>query len=294
MMKGKPPGLSRIVTGPVFPSYLFFVTGLCLCLYLLVANGGGAGALGGHHHHHHASSSSFANKPVALRFVVISGGTRIDSLYRLVRSICRVLSEDDRLDLDVWIDVPEGANPVAAAERLRPITEDIVQLGKNGTYPHGKVMARTWHQHMGLRGQWLEAWHMSIPGGLLEDTKEVGLILEDDLELSPFSWRWLKAAVAAYGNDERVAGFTLQRAELCVAKCPNIQAGGPAAEGVGGAFFYPLVGTWGYAPTARSFSRFRNWFYALPSDFKPYVDGLSPTEWYQSFEQKGTEKKVSM
>lgn len=231
---------------------------------------------------------AYAHKPVALRFVVISGGTRIRSLYRLLHSLCLMVNEGDRLDLDVWFDIPEGVDPMAAANELRAVTDDIMRLGSNGTYRHGRVRARAWEKHMGLRGQWLESWHASIPGGLNEDTQEVGLILEDDLELSPYSWRWLKAAFAAYGEDERIAGFTLQRAGLCAAKCPNIGIGGP--EGAGGAFLYPLVGTWGYAPTAKSFSRFRRWLYSRPEGFKPYVDGLTPTDWYKNFEKKGTEK----
>jgi hypothetical protein len=232
---------------------------------------------------------AFAHKPVALRFVIISAGSRLGSLYRLLHSLCLVLNEGDRLDLDVWFDIPEMKDPALAAKDLEPLTNDINRLGLNGTYRHGYVRARAWNRHMGLRGQWLEAWPESIPGGLKEDTKEVGLILEDDLELSPYSWRWLKAAIAAYGSEERVAGFTLQRASLCAAKCPNIVVGGPG-KGAGGAFLYPLVGTWGYAPTAKSFSRFRQWYYSLPLEFKPYVDGLSPTEWYRNFEKKGTEK----
>lgn len=65
--------------------------------------------------------------------------------------------------------------------------------------------------------------------------------------------------------------------------------GGPG-DGAGGAYLYPLVGTWGYAPTAKSFTRFREWYHSLPSDFSPHVEGLTPTEWYKNFEKKGTEK----
>lgn len=41
---------------------------------------------------------------------------------------------------------------------------------------------------------------MSIPGGLKEDTKEIGLIMEDDLEASPEYWRYLKAMHAKYDS----------------------------------------------------------------------------------------------
>lgn len=228
------------------------------------------------------------SKPIALRLVVITGGARVDSLYRLLESLCSLESDGDRLDLDVWIDVPEGVPPEGVLCEKRQMAADIENMGTNGTYKHGIVRAHIWEKHMGLRGQWLDAWHASTPGGLTETTKEIGLIIEDDLELSPLAWRWLKAAHAEYGADQRIAGFTLQRAHLCVAKCPDL-TGGP--DGAGGAFLYPLIGTWGYSPTAKSYARFREWYYSLPPDYKPYVEGLSPTEWYKSFEKAGTEKK---
>jgi hypothetical protein len=234
------------------------------------------------------SPSCLTYKPISMRIVVITGGTRVESLYRLLESLCKLESDGDRLDLDVWIDVPEGPPSESVMNEKRQMAADIERLAASGTYSHGVVRAHIWEQHMGLRGQWLDAWHASIPGGLKEDTPEIGLLLEDDLQLSPYAWRWLKAAHIAYGTDDRIAGFTLQRAHLCVARCPDL-TGGP--DGAGGAFLYPLIGTWGYSPTAKSYAKFRKWNYSLPPGYKPYVEGLSPTDWYQNFEKVGTEKK---
>lgn len=224
-----------------------------------------------------------------MRAVVITGGTRLASLNRLLHSLCLLVSDGARIDTDVWIDVPPGVVPAHVLAERHALKADIEQLGKNETYRNGAIRAHIWDRHMGLRGQWLDAWHASLPGGLREDTQEIGVILEDDLELSPFAWRWLKAAHVVYAANPRVAGFSLMRVELCAARCPNLD-GGP--DNAGGAFFYPVVGTWGYAPTAKSFARFRRWYYSLPPDFKPYVDGITPTDWYQNFEKAGTEKKV--
>jgi len=232
-----------------------------------------------------SAATHLASMPIALRLVVITGGTRVDSLYRLLESLCNLKSDGDRLDLDVWIDVTEDVPPESELREKRLMAADIVTLGTNGTYGHGVVRAHIWDTHMGLRGQWLEAWHASIPGGLTETTKEIGLILEDDLQLSPFAWRWMKAAYAAYGQDPRVAGFTVQRASLCLARCPNIN-GGP--DDAGGGFLYGVLGTWGYSPTAKSFASFRRWYFSLPDDYKPYVDGITPTDWYKNFEKAGT------
>jgi hypothetical protein len=292
------------------------------------ARAGAAAALPGLSLFGPASSSPAAAllaKPVAMRAVVMTGGTRIGSLRRLLYSLALLINDGDRIDTDVWIDVPpppaaEGGEASTAAAAAAAATAailaerhalkaDIEQLGKNGTYRHGLIRAHVWDKHMGLRGQWLDAWDASLrvaqgqgdrqggggnqgpsSKGLTEATTEIGLILEDDLELSPYAWRWLKAAHGRYGADKRIAGFTLQRAQLCAASdCHKDLNGGP--DGGGGGYFYPLIGTWGYSPTAKSYARFRQWYYSLPPDYKPYVDGLLPTEWYKSFEKAGTEKK---
>jgi hypothetical protein len=79
--------------------------------------------------------------PIALRLVVITGGTRVDSLYRLLESLCNLKNDGDRLDLDVWIDVTEDVPPESELREKKLMAADIVTLGKNGTYGHGVVRA---------------------------------------------------------------------------------------------------------------------------------------------------------
>lgn len=219
-----------------------------------------------------------------LRLVVITGGTRLGSLWRLLNSLCRLHNEGDRIDLHVWIDVPPGPVDANVLQDRQKLADDVLRLASNGSYNIGTVSANIWPSHKGLYGQWLDAWDASIPGGLLPTTDEVGLILEDDLELSPFAWTWLKRAVKAYGDDPRVAGFTLQRAQLCAARCPEL-TGGP--DGSGGGFYYPLIGTWGYAPTPRSYAKFRQWARQLPHNFNLSVPGLTPSDWYNTIAKEG-------
>jgi hypothetical protein len=225
----------------------------------------------------------------ALRAIVMTGGTRVASLNRLLRSLIEADAVDDRIDIDVWIDVPNSDHSSAEYLEREALARDVRALKTNGTYTHGEVRAFVWGSPSGLRKQWLETWDRSTPCGLGEWTSEIGLILEDDLELSPHFWRWLKGAHGAYGKDPRVAGFTLQRASLCAKMCDDL-LGGPSQSPA--AFFYPLVGSWGYSPTVAHWIRFRKWYYDfIQATEKPYVEGLKPTEWYRSFEKAGTAGK---
>lgn len=214
-----------------------------------------------------------------LRLVVISDGRRMQSVRTLLRSACLIESDGDRIDLDVWVDAPQSDNADFKKQREQ-LVRDIEALETKGTFRHGIVRAHMMDEHVGVIGQWMDAWHLSIPGGLREDTAEVGLMLEDDLELSPYAWRWLKAAHAKYGNDERIAGITLQRLDQCAAAhCPPLN-GGP--EDTGGAFLYPVIGTWGYSPIARSFATFRGWYRSLDADSQGNVSGVAHPDWQQA------------
>jgi len=225
----------------------------------------------------------------ALRAIVMTGGTRVASLNRLLKSLAETDAMGDRIDIDVWIDVPTSDHSSAEYLDREALAKDIREFKSNGTYTHGNVRAFVWGSPSGLRKQWLETWDRSTPCGLGEWTSEVGLILEDDLELSSHFWRWLKGAHGAYGKDPRIAGFTLQRASLCAKMCDDL-LGGPTQSPA--AFFYPLVGSWGYSPTVAHWMRFRKWYYDfVKTSEKPYVEGLKPTEWYRSFEKAGTAGK---
>jgi hypothetical protein len=50
---------------------------------------------------------------------------------------------------------------------------------------------------------------------------------------------------------------------------------------------YPVIGTWGFVPVARTFAEFRKWYYSLDrTTFKPYVDGVLPTDRYKRISSK--------
>lgn len=225
----------------------------------------------------------------ALRLLVLTTGTRPVSLNRLLDSACALLSDGDRIDMDVWIDLPSGIWHTNSVAERRALAMDIENLGRNGSYRQGRVRAHIWPKHVGLAGQWLDAWHASLPGGLTRATREIGLYLEDDVEISPLAWRWLKAAHSAYEGESRVAGFSLQRLETCATKkcAPGFASGGP--DNTGGGFMFPAIGTWGYAPTARSFASFREWYYGQDrSTLKPFVDDILATTRFKRITSKSS------
>ena len=210
----------------------------------------------------------------ALRLLVITY-KRAKSLERLLKSLDRAEYYGDRIDLDIWIDMPSSGSYNA----------DVVKVADDHAWKFGTKTVHKRASNGGLRAQWHDTWDASVPGGLKEDTPERALILEDDLELSPFYYKWLKACHTSYGHRKDLAACSLQRASLCAANCPNLEGGPPSATTN---FMSPLVGSWGFSPTPTHWVRYTRWAKEFgASGKKPYVAGHTPTAWYREFEKQG-------
>ncbi len=113
---------------------------------------------------------------------------------------------------------------------------------------------------------------------------EYCLIVEDDLELSPFWYVWLKKAWKNYRQRDDIAGITLSRQYMMVKKPDhNVEIVNEHRP-----FLYKLVGTWAFAPHPRHWREFLDWFNSLDSDaFDPYVRGLATSDWLHQHTAQG-------
>eukprot|EP01084_Bolivina_argentea_P189755 326257_1 len=233
--------------------------------------------------------ASHTSNVTDLRIIIItlSGpNAREESCYRLLKSLQNISNEDnDRIAIDIWIDKPKPEVIITqeTANKTQIFLHKLFQFKL--LWKHGEFKIHVWKNHAGLRKQWIDTWHESVKhiGGLTPNLRERAVILEDDLEVSPFFWKYLKLAHNYYQNNDNIAAFTLQRASLCAAHCPKLN-GGPT-----NIFAYRLVGSWGYSPKAKHWYKFRKWFHKNVKYTKPYVDGLTPTDWYKQKERKQIE-----
>jgi len=99
-------------------------------------------------------------------------------------------------------------------------------------------------------GQWMDTWRPR------DDTDaEVGLILEDDINVSPYAYRWLRAVHRAYRHRSDFAGATLQSDYMpTLSKRPKGPLVAPKNDTV---LMYKAVGTWGAAPRPFHWRRFQ-------------------------------------
>jgi hypothetical protein len=139
-----------------------------------------------------------------------------------------------------------------------------------GTPPKTLVDIHHDEHNKGLRSAWLNAWrHPKAP---------LGIIIEDDIELSPMWHPWLMGAWKVYIGRSDLAGISLQRQSL-VPKVPHhdktiINGNAP--------FLYRLVGSIGFSPHPDRWKEFMVWCDTHDlATFDPYVPGLITSDWYR-------------
>ncbi|CAG2217197.1 unnamed protein product [Mytilus edulis] len=139
-------------------------------------------------------------------------------------------------------------------------------------------------KHAGIYGQWIWTWRPT------KDTKEICVILEDDLSVSTFFYRYLKKVHAQYDHRPEVNGYALQAASL-----KHGGGKGPLqAPDENIVFLYPVLGSWGFSPSRDNWIGFQNWFREAHKNktFLPLVPGILPTLWYKKELKAGTHENI--
>ena len=218
----------------------------------------------------HASGVDRDEEPVA-RLIVLTMD-RDKPLKRLLDSLTRANYGEDHVDLDIWIDIAND----------KPLDEAVLQVATTLEWKYGTKIVHKRKTNAGLYQQWIYTWNIT------EETTEFAVILEDDLEVSPAFYQWLRLARAAYAQDSDVGAFTLQRSTLRPRQIKGIASGPLNISAEHHVFKYKLLGTWGFAPQSDQWVEFRKWFEEKKAKKeKPYVDGLMTTNWYKKQEVNG-------
>ena len=248
-------------------------------------------------------SSSPCSYPdeVDLRIIVIASN-RPAALDILLQSLNKLKLDGAVAALDIWLDRDKENNT---------IHNQTLLVANNFKWPLGVTRVHIWPLHVGIYGQWIDTW---CPNA---DSHEMALILEEDIVISPFAWRWLRAARDTFEARDDIAGYSLQSEGVFTSIVPrkllNVTQNYIA-------FAYRVFGTWGFAPHPRRWVEFVSWYKTTTANitsssrsstnninstinvnsnrvngshiksnsnntFKPYVDKIIMTKWYQQHEK---------
>ena len=96
-------------------------------------------------------------------------------------------------------------------ESLGWLYDDCVNIAKNYSLPPGRgaVKPKIFPKNHGLRVAWFQSW---TPNSLSDHA----IIIEDDLEVSPLWFSWLRRSWLTYGHRTDLAGIALSRQYMVV------------------------------------------------------------------------------
>ncbi|KAK2140363.1 hypothetical protein LSH36_1380g00014 [Paralvinella palmiformis] len=216
---------------------------------------------------------------VDLRVIVMTYN-RAASLGKLLQSLESLELDGNTASLEIWIDRKAGKkNGKRDTDSEDTVHTETLKTAQGFSWSRGQTRVHVQKRHVGIYGQWIDTWRPR-PG-----TNELALFLEDDLSVSPYAYRWLRAVHEKYGSRNDIAGYTLQGEG--VANANNRRPiNRPKIETV---FLFKLLGSWGYAPHPKSWMNFQDWYHDVKRDanFHPYVPKATTiTGWYQMFERQ--------
>lgn len=131
---------------------------------------------------------------------------RLDSLTRCLRSLAAADYLSDRVHLHIHVDHFNGS---AEVDRKLGESYRILEFVDGFDWKFGEKIVHYRTQNAGLQAQWLEAWWPS-------SDDEFAFVVEDDLEVSPFYYKFLRSLILNYYyNDANfrpyIYGASLQR-----------------------------------------------------------------------------------
>ena len=155
------------------------------------------------------SSFDATLRPHFTLLIKVLSYTRHASLQRLLTSLLHADYGADRVHLEISVDAlaaatTSTANSSSSSSSARVSESDVlghwavVNESSRFAWPHGSKRWFVHDSHVGLVGQWMSAW---LPRE--SDDTTFMLVLEDDMEVSPVFYPFLKRCICSYYYDPR-------------------------------------------------------------------------------------------
>ena len=176
--------------------------------------------------------------------IVTIGYNRVNDFARLINSLRDAQYEDDVVDLIMSID-NSGS--------------DLVEnFASSVDWPYGERIIRTYKERQGLKKHILQC------GNYLEQYDAL-VVLEDDIVVSKYYYRFVKECVQKYSGDKNVAGISLYtHLQNVYAKYPFVPA-----RGKYDVYFFQMAQSWGQVWLKEQWKEFVLWYEEIDGKFTP-------------------------
>ena len=177
---------------------------------------------------------------VQLRVIVVTYN-RPSSLLKLFECLDSLELDGHSAALEIWID---------RQRRTDKVDERTVKVASEFQWSRGSTRVHVHTTHVGIYGQWIDTWRPHD-----DSNDELALILEDDLSISKYAYRWVRAVFRAYSQRADFAGASLTSHQMVILSArPKGRLAGPSNHTV---MMYKCFGTWGFAPKPLHWRRFQ-------------------------------------
>ncbi|KAK1430453.1 hypothetical protein QVD17_13182 [Tagetes erecta] len=207
---------------------------------------------------------------------------RLISLSRCLKSLSSAHYDHQKVNLHIFIDhfkvLDEKDEDLGT--KLNE-SRKILDFVDGFEWRFGEKMVHYRTGNVGLQAQWLEAWWP-------RDDDEFAFVVEDDIELSPLYYRFLKGLIVGYYYNASnyspwIYGASLQRPRFVPGKHGNKININKETK----VFLYQLVGTWGQLLFPKPWKEFRLWYDEHKTKgMKPILDGMVTTGWYKKMGER--------
>lgn len=175
---------------------------------------------------------------VDFRIIVLTYNRPV-SLMKCLKTLDELELDGDTAALEIWIDISGKGR----------VDNNTIAAAKSFKWTKGPSCVHVQPTHAGIAGQWIDTWRPNA------DSRELSLILEDDMSVSPMAYRFVKAVHRKLANVSDFVGVTIQTDQLQVLS--SRPRGSLAVTKNNTIFMYKGYGTWGFSPKLEHWRRFQ-------------------------------------
>ena len=212
---------------------------------------------------------------VDLRVIVMTYN-RVNSLKKCLAALQDADIMGVKAALEIWIDISKNGI----------MDVNVLRYAESFRWQHGQSCVHVQTKHSSSGHQWIYSWRPR------PHSKEIGVFIEDDVDVSKYFFRFLKRARMFYTNYIEIVGISLYDEHCMISSGPNKrkQLKRPTTRS-DIVFLYGMICTYGYAPFPDHWRAYQDWYHKNVSriqNFDPTAKEVDiHSQWYRSFRRHG-------
>jgi hypothetical protein len=213
--------------------------------------------------------------------LIVLAFNRDYSLKKCLDRVKHLQMDGDSLSVEIWIDIDQNGR--LHLPTYRTATAFAAE------FTNGQVCIHVQNVHAFIANQWIYSYRPR------PKTKEISLIVEDDVDISMYAYRWLKKVNHSFSNQEEVYSYSLQMENVITQSLDSKIQRPVVAPPTESIFLHVVFGTWGFSPKPKFWRKFQDWYTKVRQDdsIKPYMENFKATNWYKNFEKYGTQESMA-